>query len=84
MSILDGLFLTGVVGAIVGWVASIIFRWPLLRCLASIAVGAFGSVIAGFILPQLGLPVSKGAIMGVITCAVGAVTSVSLLRIVLK
>lgn len=72
MSILGALLLVATIGAGVGLLAT---RTPVARMLApwaSITVGVIGAVLAGFVLPQLGVPVSKSLYMGVVTSALGA------------
>lgn len=72
LSLPGAAMLAATIGAAVGMVATRVptRRKPMLP--SSIAIGVAGAVFAGFVLPQLGVPVSKSLTMGMVTSAIGA------------
>lgn len=61
-----------IIGALVGWVASKIWKKTSLGLLGYIIVGVLGSVVGGFLFGLLGINFS-GAIGSFITSVIGAI-----------
>ena len=62
-----GLIIWLIVGAVAGWLAG------LIGLIGNIVVGIVGALIAGWLLPRLGIVIGGGTIGEVITAVIGAV-----------
>jgi len=74
--------ITLIVGAIVGWLASIVMKTNAQQgALANIGIGIVGSAIGFWLAGMLGL-VSEGPIMGWVIAIAGAALLIALLKAV--
>lgn len=81
VGLLIGLLIVVAIGAIAGWLASLIVRGSGSGLLMDIVIGIAGSLIAGFLLPMVGLQV--GSVVGVILGAIqGAVVLLLIVRLI--
>jgi uncharacterized membrane protein YeaQ/YmgE (transglycosylase-associated protein family) len=71
-----------VIGAIAGWLASHLIRGGGYGLIGDIAIGIVGSVIAGYLLPRLGIHLGAGFIRSVINAFIGACLLLTVLRLV--
>jgi uncharacterized membrane protein YeaQ/YmgE (transglycosylase-associated protein family) len=62
-----------VIGAIAGWLASLIVTGGGLGLIWDIIVGLVGAVIAGYLLPMVGVYIGAGFVPEVINAVIGAV-----------
>ena len=75
-----GIIITIIVGAVVGWLASIIMKTNAqMGSLANIAVGIVGAWVGNFLAGMLGLA-ATGAITSVIVAIVGACVLIAVLK----
>ncbi len=73
------------IGAIAGWLAGQIMTGYGFGLVGNIVVGIVGAVIAGFILPRVGLSLGgAGLIWSIIRATIGAVILLALIRLVKK
>jgi uncharacterized membrane protein YeaQ/YmgE (transglycosylase-associated protein family) len=70
-----------VVGAIAGWLASVIVKVGSLGLIWDIIVGLIGAVIAGSVLPSLGVYFGAGFVPEVINAVIGAVVLLVIVRL---
>jgi uncharacterized membrane protein YeaQ/YmgE (transglycosylase-associated protein family) len=70
-----------VIGAIAGWLASVIVKWGGLGLIGDIIVGLIGAVIAGFLLPALGVYTGDGFVAAVVNAVIGAVILLVIVRL---
>lgn len=77
-----GIIITIIVGAVVGWLASIIMKTNAqMGSIANIVVGIVGAWLGNFLAGMLGLA-ATGAIASVIVAIVGACVLIGLLKAV--
>jgi uncharacterized membrane protein YeaQ/YmgE (transglycosylase-associated protein family) len=70
-----------VIGAIAGWLASLIVKGGGLGLIGDIIVGLVGAVIAGYLLPRLGVYIGAGFVPEVINAVIGAVVLLVIARL---
>ena len=71
-----------VIGAIAGWLASQLIRGGGYGLIGDIVVGIVGSVIAGYLLPRIGVHLGAGFVRSVINAFIGACLLLTGLRLV--
>jgi uncharacterized membrane protein YeaQ/YmgE (transglycosylase-associated protein family) len=71
-----------IVGAIAGWLASMVVSGGGLGLIGDIIVGIVGAFIAGWLLPQLGIAIGGGFIGAIINAFIGAVILLVILRLI--
>jgi uncharacterized membrane protein YeaQ/YmgE (transglycosylase-associated protein family) len=71
-----------VIGAIAGWLASHLIKGGGYGLIGDVAVGIVGSVIAGYLLPQIGIHLGSGFVRSVINAFIGACLLLTVLRLV--
>lgn len=69
-----------VIGAIAGWLASLIVKGGGLGLIWDIIVGLVGAVIAGYLLPKVGIYIGAGFVPEVINAVIGAVIFLVIVR----
>ena len=62
-----------IVGAIAGWLACLIVKGYGFGILGNIVVGIVGALIAGWLLPRIGIIIIGGWIAAIIDAVIGAV-----------
>jgi uncharacterized membrane protein YeaQ/YmgE (transglycosylase-associated protein family) len=70
---LESLIAWLLIGAIAGWLASLIVKGHGLGLVGNIVVGIVGAVIAGWLLPLIGFVFLGGILAAVINAVIGAV-----------
>jgi uncharacterized membrane protein YeaQ/YmgE (transglycosylase-associated protein family) len=70
-----------VIGAIAGWLASVIVKGGGLGLIGDIIVGLIGAVIAGYLLPRVGVYIGAGFVPEVINAVIGAVVLLVIARL---
>jgi uncharacterized membrane protein YeaQ/YmgE (transglycosylase-associated protein family) len=73
-----------VIGAIAGWLASHLIRGGGYGLIGDIVVGVVGSVIAGYLLPYIGIHLGTGFVRAVLNAFIGACLLLTLLRVVTR
>jgi len=71
-----------VIGAIAGWLATLLIRGSGYGLFGDIVVGIVGSVIAGYLLPRIGVHLGIGFVRSVINACIGACLLLTVLRLV--
>lgn len=78
-----GILILIVIGAVVGWVASLIVKGSGSGFWVDVLIGIGGSILAGWILPLLGIGLS-GWVGAFIAAVVGAVVLILIVRLIRK
>jgi uncharacterized membrane protein YeaQ/YmgE (transglycosylase-associated protein family) len=71
-----------IVGAIAGWLASVIVKGSGSGIVMDVVIGIVGAVIAGWLLPRLGIFILGGFVGAIINALIGAVILLLVLRLV--
>jgi uncharacterized membrane protein YeaQ/YmgE (transglycosylase-associated protein family) len=71
-----------VIGAIAGWLAGQFIRGGGFGLIGDMVVGIIGSVIAGYLLPRIGIHLGSGFIRSVISAFIGACLLLTIVRLV--
>jgi uncharacterized membrane protein YeaQ/YmgE (transglycosylase-associated protein family) len=61
-----------IIGAIAGWLASMVVRGAGFGLLGNIILGIVGAIVAGWLLPAIGLGLT-GIVGSIISAAIGAI-----------
>lgn len=77
-----GLGLSVIVGAVVGWVASLIVKGTGSGLLKDILIGIGGSMLAGFVLPALGISVGDSIVGALLSMVAGAVILLLIIKFI--
>ena len=72
------------IGAIAGWLGSMIFTGGGLGLLGNIVVGIVGSVIGYWLLGELGVSFGTGAIAAILTGALGAIVILAIVNLLFR
>ncbi|WP_380058947.1 GlsB/YeaQ/YmgE family stress response membrane protein (plasmid) [Falsihalocynthiibacter sp. SS001] len=79
-----GLLITIVIGALIGWVASLIVSGGPSSLLGDILIGIGGSFLAGWVLPMLGVSFGSGFLGAFIASVLGAIVLILIYRAIRK
>jgi uncharacterized membrane protein YeaQ/YmgE (transglycosylase-associated protein family) len=71
-----------VIGAIAAWLASHLIKGGGYGLIGDIIVGIVGSVIAGYLLPRVGIHLGAGFVRSVISSFIGTCLLLAVLRLV--
>lgn len=71
-----------VIGAVAGWLAGQLIRGGGYGLIGDIFVGIVGSIIAGYLLPMMGIHLGAGFIRSVINAFIGACLLLTIVRLV--
>jgi uncharacterized membrane protein YeaQ/YmgE (transglycosylase-associated protein family) len=81
---IESLIVLLIVGAVAGWLAGQIVKGGGFGRVGNIVVGIVGAVIAGFLLPRVGLTIGGGIPAAIIHATLGAVILLVLIRVIRK
>jgi uncharacterized membrane protein YeaQ/YmgE (transglycosylase-associated protein family) len=70
-----------VIGAIAGWLASLLVKGGGFGLIGDIIVGLVGAVIAGYLLPTLGIYTGDGFVAAIVNAVIGAVVLLVIVRL---
>jgi uncharacterized membrane protein YeaQ/YmgE (transglycosylase-associated protein family) len=70
-----------VIGAIAGWLSSLIVMGVGLGLVWDIIVGIIGAVIAGYLLPTFGIYAGGGLVAAIVNAVIGAVILLVVVRL---
>jgi uncharacterized membrane protein YeaQ/YmgE (transglycosylase-associated protein family) len=76
------LLVTLLIGALAGWLGSVIYRGGSLGLIGNIVVGIIGSFVGTWLLGQLGVSLGTGWVGAILTGAIGAIVILFLLNLV--
>jgi len=71
-----------IVGAIAGWLASMVVKGSGMGLVGDVVVGIVGGLIAGWLLPQIGIAIGGGVIAAIANSFIGAVILLVIIRLV--
>jgi uncharacterized membrane protein YeaQ/YmgE (transglycosylase-associated protein family) len=72
------------IGAVAGWLAGKVIRGGGYGLIGDIVVGILGSIIAGYLLPLLGIHLGAGFVRSVINAFIGACLLLTIVRLVVR
>jgi len=78
MGIIVALF----IGAIAGWLAGKIVRGAGFGLIGNIVLGIIGSLLASWLLPQLGISLGAGTFRDIVNATIGAVIVLVVLSLI--
>jgi uncharacterized membrane protein YeaQ/YmgE (transglycosylase-associated protein family) len=70
---IEGFIIWLVIGAIAGWLASLLVKGYGLGLVGNIVVGMVGAIIAGWLLPRIGFVFVGGFLAAIINAVIGSV-----------
>jgi uncharacterized membrane protein YeaQ/YmgE (transglycosylase-associated protein family) len=70
------------VGAVAGWLASLVVRGGGMGLLGDIVVGIVGAFIGSWLLVRLGVHVGVGIVGAIVTSAIGAILLLLVIRLI--
>lgn len=70
------------IGAVAGWLGSVIYKGSGLGLLGNIVVGIVGSYIGYWLLGELGVSLGQGLLGLILTAAIGAIVILFLFNII--
>ena len=76
--------ITIIIGALAGWLGSLIYRGGGLGLLGNIIVGIAGSFVGYWLLGKLDINLGSGWIGAILTGAIGAIIILFLLNLIFK
>ena len=71
-----------VIGAIAGWLASLIVRGAGFGLIGNIVIGILGALVASWVLPQLGVVLASGTLGAILNATIGGVIILVILSLV--
>ncbi|MCA0939371.1 GlsB/YeaQ/YmgE family stress response membrane protein [Salipiger pacificus] len=78
---LVGLLITLIIGAIVGWLASVIMKGGGSGIVMDIILGIGGALVAGWLFPMIGVSFGAGLIPSIIAAVIGAIILILIVRL---
>lgn len=76
------IIMTLIIGAIAGWLGSMIFKGSGLGLIGNIVVGIIGGFVGYWILGKVGISLGAGLIGAILTGAIGAIAILLLLNLI--
>lgn len=73
-----------IIGAVAGWLGSVIYKGSGLGLLGNIVVGILGSFVGYWLLGKLDVTLGGGVIGAILTGAVGAIVILLLVNLIIK
>jgi uncharacterized membrane protein YeaQ/YmgE (transglycosylase-associated protein family) len=81
-NLLVALLIWVIVGALIGWLAGLLVQGGGFGFLTDALIGIFGSVVAGWLFPRLGISIGHGLIGSILASVVGAVIVIVIIRVI--
>jgi uncharacterized membrane protein YeaQ/YmgE (transglycosylase-associated protein family) len=78
------IIVTLIIGALAGWLGSVIYKGSGLGLIGNIVVGIIGSFVGYWLLGKLGVHLGTGWIGAILTGALGAIIILVLLNLIIK
>ncbi len=73
-----------IIGALAGWLGSVIYKGSGLGLLGNIVIGIIGSFVGSWTLVNLGIQLGTGWLGAILTGAIGAIIVLVLFNLVFK
>lgn len=80
---MEGVLITLVLGAVAGWLGSMLFQGGGLGLIGNIIVGIIGGYIGYWLLPKVGVNLGTGWGGYIITAAIGAIVLLLIINLVM-
>jgi len=78
------ILITLIIGALAGWLGSMLYKGSSLGLIGNIVIGIIGSVVGSWLLTKLGVSFGTGIISSIFTGALGAIVILFLLNLILN
>lgn len=78
------LLITLLIGALAGWLGSVIFKGSGLGLIGNIVVGLIGSFVGSWLLAKLGVSFGGGYLGAILTGAAGAIVILAILNLIFR
>jgi uncharacterized membrane protein YeaQ/YmgE (transglycosylase-associated protein family) len=78
------ILVTLLIGALAGWLGSVLYKGSGLGLIGNIIVGIAGSFLGYWLLGKLGLSLGTGWIAAILTGAIGAIIILFLINLIFK
>jgi uncharacterized membrane protein YeaQ/YmgE (transglycosylase-associated protein family) len=78
------ILVTLLIGALAGWLGSVLYKGSGLGLIGNIIVGIAGSFLGYWLLGKLGLSLGTGWVAAVLTGAIGAIIILFLLNLIIR
>ncbi len=78
------ILVTLLIGAVAGWLGSVLYKGSGLGLIGNIIVGVAGSFLGFWLLGKLGLSLGTGWIAAILTGAIGAIIILFLFNLIFK
>ncbi|HSD13690.1 MAG TPA: GlsB/YeaQ/YmgE family stress response membrane protein [Flavobacterium sp.] len=78
------IIVTLIIGAIAGWLGSLIFSGSSLGLIGNIVVGILGSFVGYWLLGKLGISLGEGVIGAILTGAIGAIVILAIINLLFR
>ena len=78
------IFVTLLIGALAGWLGSLIFKGSGLGLIGNIIVGILGSFVGYWLLGKFGVSLGTGWIGAVLTGALGAIVILAIINLLFR
>ncbi len=75
---------TLIIGAIAGWLGSVIFKGSGLGLIGNILVGIVGAFVGSWLLSSLGTSLGGGVVGAILTGALGAIVILAILNLIFR
>lgn len=77
-----GIAIMVVVGAVVGWLASLVVKGSGSGFWGDVLIGIGGSILAGFLFPAIGVNMGSGFVGALVPALIGAVIFLLIIRVI--
>lgn len=82
IGVVAGLLIAIIVGAVIGWLASLIVKGSGSGLLVDVPVGIGGSIIASYLFPAIGIPLGTGIVGAFLAAVIGAVLLLLIIKLI--
>lgn len=82
--IMEGILATLIIGALAGWLGSVLYKGSGLGLIGNIIVGILGSFVGFWLFGLLNISLGEGWIGSILTGAIGAVVILFLINLVFR
>ena len=79
-----GIIATIIIGAIAGWLGSLLYKGTSLGLLVNIVIGIVGSFVGGWLFGVLGISLGAGWVGAILTGAIGAIAILFIINLIVK
>ena len=77
-----GIIAALIIGAVAGWLAGLIVRGAGFGLIGNIIIGILGSLLASWLLPQIGVNLGSGWVRDIINATIGAAIVMAVLAVI--